>query len=62
MGHSMPVFVKSTIFNNPLQDKYKALFIWVKGCRMGRSDKVSLWNVAFAALLINTRFCFFTLE
>ena len=31
----------------------------VKGCRMGRSDKVSLWYVA---LLINTRFCFFILE
>ena len=27
-----------------------------KGCRMGRSDKVSLWYVA---LLINTRFHFF---
>ena len=26
-----------------------------KGCRMGRSDKVSLWYVA---LLMNTRFCF----
>ena len=30
-----------------------------KGCRMGRSDKVSLWCVA---LLINTRFRFFILE
>ena len=28
----------------------------LKGCRMGRSDKVSLWYVA---LLINTRFRFF---
>ena len=28
----------------------------IKGCRMGRSDKVSLWYVA---LLINTRFRFF---
>ena len=28
-------------------------------CRMGRSDKVSLWYVA---LLINTRFRFFILE
>ena len=28
----------------------------VKGCRMGRSDKVSLWYVS---LLINTRFRFF---
>ena len=27
----------------------------VKGCRMGRSDKVSLWYVS---LLINTRFAF----
>ena len=27
----------------------------LKGCRMGRSDKVSLWYVA---LLINTRFRF----
>ena len=30
-----------------------------EGCRMGRSDKVSLWYVA---LLINTRFRFFILE
>ena len=30
-----------------------------KGCRMGQSDKVSLWYVA---LLINTRFRFFILE
>ena len=30
-----------------------------KGCRMGRTDKVSLWYVA---LLINTRFRFFILE
>ena len=30
-----------------------------KGCRMGRSDKVSLWYVA---LLINTRFRLFILE
>ena len=28
----------------------------IKGCRLGRSDKVSLWYVA---LLINTRFRFF---
>ena len=28
----------------------------IKGCRMGRSDKVSLWYVS---LLINTRFRFF---
>ena len=31
----------------------------VKGCRMGRFGKVSLWYVAF---LINTRFRFFILE
>ena len=31
----------------------------LKGCRMGRSDKISLWYVA---LLINTRFPFFILE
>ena len=31
----------------------------VKGGRMGRSDKVSLWCVS---LLINTRFRFFILE
>ena len=31
----------------------------LKGCRMGRSDKVSLWYVS---LLINTRFRFFILE
>ena len=30
-------------------------FVHIKGCRMGRSDKVSLWHVA---LLINTRFRF----
>ena len=30
-----------------------------KGCRMGRSDKASLWYVT---LLINTRFRFFILE
>ena len=32
---------------------------YFKDCRMGRSDKVSLWYVA---LLINTRFRFFILE
>ena len=31
----------------------------VKGCRMGRSDKVSLWYVS---LLIITRFRIFTLK
>ena len=31
----------------------------LKGCRMGRSDKVSLWYVT---LLINTRFRLFILE
>ena len=31
----------------------------IKGCRMGRSDKVSLWYVS---LLFNTRFRFFILE
>ena len=30
-----------------------------KGCRMGRSDKVSLWYVS---LLINLDFAFFILE
>ena len=30
-----------------------------KGCRMGSSDKVSLWYVS---LLIDTRFHFFILE
>ena len=30
--------------------------IYFKGCRMGRSDKVSFWYVALA---INTRFRFF---
>ena len=35
----------------------KVLFLFlIKGCRMGRSDKASLWYVS---LLINTRFCFF---
>ena len=31
----------------------------IKGCRMGHSDKVSLWYVS---LLINTRFRFFILK
>ena len=31
----------------------------IKGCRMSRSDKISLWYVA---LLINTRYRFFILE
>ena len=31
----------------------------LQGCRMGHTDKVSLWYVA---LLINTRFRFFILE
>ena len=34
-------------------------FHFFKSCRMGRSDKVSLWYVS---LLINTRFRFFILE
>ena len=34
-------------------------FFQIKGGRMGRSDKVSLWCVS---LLINTRFRFFILE
>ena len=34
-------------------------YIYIKGCRMGRSDKVSLLYVAW---LINTRFRFFILE
>ena len=38
--------------------KVSAVFLF-KGCRMGRSDKVSLWYVA---LLISIRFCFFILE
>ena len=33
--------------------------IAIKGCQMGRSDKVSLWYVS---LLINTTFRFFILE
>ena len=33
--------------------------LYVKGCRMGRTDTVSLWYVA---LSINTRFRFFILE
>ena len=31
----------------------------IKGCRMGRSDKVSLW---YMVLLFNTTFCVFILE
>ena len=39
---------------------FDCVFIWViKGGRMGRSDKVSLWCVS---LLVNTRFRFFILE
>ena len=34
----------------------KKLKYFFKGCRMGRSDKISLWYVSF---LINTRFRFF---
>ena len=34
-------------------------YLQIKGSRMGRSDKVSLWYVA---LLINTRFRFLILE
>ena len=37
----------------------EALAVYLKGFRMSRSDKVSLWYVA---LLINTRFRFFILE
>ena len=39
--------------------KYGTFVDSFKDCRMGRSDKVSLWYVA---LLINTRFRFFILE
>ena len=35
---------------------FSHFFFHFKGCRMGRSDKVSLWYVS---LLINTRFRFF---
>ena len=35
---------------------WRLVFPVLKGCRMGRSYKVSLWYVA---LLINTRFRFF---
>ena len=38
---------------------YRTPLYQFKGCRMGRSDKVSLWYVA---LLINTRFRSFILE
>ena len=38
---------------------WEQIICGLKGCRMGRSDKVSLWCVA---LLINTRFRFFLLE
>ena len=40
-------------------DYYLFVFSRLKGGRMGRSDKVSLWCVA---LLNNTRFRFFILE
>ena len=50
-------FINVTIHDIMLKDRdLQNLF---KGCRMGRSDKVSLWYVS---LLINTRFRFFILE
>ena len=41
---------------------FKSVFNWksIKGGRMGRSDKVSLWWCV--SLLINTRFRLFILE
>ena len=55
---------KRANFNNSYAWKYFmfsdfSIFWNLKGCRMGRSDKVSLWYVA---LLINTKFRFFILE
>ena len=53
----------STTFNNlglrVLQIKFDCTAFGIKGCRMGRSDKVSFWYVS---LLINTRFRLFILE
>ena len=49
----------AAIICEPLDQFSKLTSLQLKGCRMGRSDKVSLWYVA---LLINTRFRFFILE
>ena len=48
--------LNKTIYNSSWESILNHDF---KGCRMGRSVKVSLWYVA---LLINTRFRFFILE
>ena len=56
--------ILSATFSSTIQKKKKKKkgnlllqsYIICKGCRMGRSNKVSLWCVA---LLINTRFRFF---
>ena len=56
--HQIPLEV---FVNGPFFSIFQGNWILtpLKGCRMGRSDKVSLWYVAS---LINTRFCFFILE
>ena len=46
----------ATIGTDKTHPQEKPLQCTIKACRMGRSDKVSLWYVA---LLINTRFRFF---
>ena len=55
------VLVQLVFFNSfHVYDYFSSPMVSIKGCRMGRSDKVSLWYVP---LLINTRFrFFFTLE
>ena len=44
---------------DPSLSRHRVTIGGIKGCRMGRSDKVSLWYVS---LLINTSFRFFILE
>ena len=52
-----PSFAQKKIAPEAYIDIQNVLIL--KGCRMGRSDKGSLWYVS---LLINTRFRFFILE
>ena len=53
------VIVPPDFFCSQIGKQFLTTCVALKGCRMGRSDKVSLWCVP---LLINTRFPFFILE
>ena len=53
-----PVFKTPATFHIVAKSHYTVQWC-IKGGRMGRSDKVSLWCVS---LIINTRFRFFILE